>query len=110
MARAIRSRKPDRAVVAAELDLADGERGSRPAHVDALLAEPTGAPRARGGNNCPEAQLRPAAAGAGGARARVVATAASDRAPRRMVRDMQCLSARDLGFHEVRGHAWTLLA
>ncbi|MEA2194996.1 MAG: L-seryl-tRNA(Ser) seleniumtransferase [Solirubrobacteraceae bacterium] len=49
-----------------ELDLADGERGSRHAHVDDLLQELTGAQAAMAVNNCAAAVLLATAALAGG--------------------------------------------
>src|SRR4051812_12132143 len=55
-----------------ELDLAAGERGSRHAHVAALLREVTGAEAALAVNNCAAAVLLAAAALAGGGRELVV--------------------------------------
>src|SRR4051794_30114955 len=55
-----------------ELDLAGGERGSRQAHVEALLCELTGAEAALAVNNCAAAVLLAAAALAGGGRELVV--------------------------------------
>ena len=55
-----------------ELDLESGRRGSRHAHVDALLCELTGAEAAMAVNNCAAAVLLAAAALAGGGRELVV--------------------------------------
>ena len=55
-----------------ELDLGTGERGSRQAHVEALLCELTGAESALAVNNCAAAVLLAAAALAGGGRDLVV--------------------------------------
>ena len=55
-----------------ELDLGSGERGSRQAHVEALLCELTGAESALAVNNCAAAVLLAAAALAGGGRDLVV--------------------------------------
>src|SRR3954447_6634406 len=55
-----------------ELDLGTGERGSRQAHVEALLRELTGADAALAVNNCAAAVLLAAAALAGGGRDLVV--------------------------------------
>src|SRR4051794_39494078 len=55
-----------------ELDLSSGDRGSRQAHVEALLRELTGAEAALAVNNCAAAVLLAAAALAGGGRELVV--------------------------------------